>query len=166
MNSGTTDAGTQRVIIASDQDRIPTRAGLQIGSTDVDDANPVPVEIVDGSPYTPTFTTALSSAVDAASSASTFYKLYGKIDTTAATDLYYIQILDAASKPADGAVTHLVAPIEVNHTNGTSTAFDLDLTGTARDGVSASNGVQVVVSTTEFTKTEAGSVMSVTALTE
>ena len=106
------------------------------------------------------FSTALEASRVASSGPAVFKQVFGKIDSTAATDVYYIQVIDASSLPADGAVTLLTAPIEVNHTNGTSTLFSFEVSY----GVQAENGIVVVASTTEFTKTIAGSVMSVNVL--
>jgi hypothetical protein len=110
--------------------------------------------------------TAISSSVDAVSidqstaleastvtkaSAGRIFGITGRIDTSAGTGAYYIQVLNHASLPADGAVTFLMAPIKKNHTNGTDTFFDIDLTGLG--GVYASTGIVVCLSYTEFTKT-------------
>jgi hypothetical protein len=105
--------------------------------------------------------TALEASSISKATKGKLYRFAGKIDTTAATDIYYIQLLNASSLPGDGAVTTLVAPLEVNHTNGTSTLFDFDL---GPRGVQASSGIVIVASTTEFTKTIAGNVMSATVL--
>jgi hypothetical protein len=35
------------------------------------------------------------------------------------TDIYYVQLLDSASLPGDGAVTHIISAIPVSHVNGT-----------------------------------------------
>lgn len=106
-----------------------------------------------------------SSTIEASSitkaSAGTIYKFTGKIDSTAATDVYYIQLINSATVPADGSVTMLMHPIEVNHTTGTSSFFDVDFTPM---GVFGSSGLVIVASTTEYTKTIAGLVMSMTAL--
>lgn len=95
-----------------------------------------------------------SAALEASSvikaSAGTLYKITGRIDSTASTDLYYLQIINAASVPANGSVTLLMAPILIDHTNGTNSFFDIDL---APYGVHGSTGLVLVASTTEFTKT-------------
>jgi len=106
------------------------------------------------------FSTALESSRIASSGPAVFKQVFGKIDTSAATDIYYIQVIDASSVPGDGAVTFVTAPLEVNHTTGTSTLFSFEVA----NGVEASTGIVLVASTTEFTKTIAGSVMSINVL--
>jgi len=86
---------------------------------------------------------------------------FGRIDSTAATGDYYVQFMDAAAVPADGTVTFLCAPIRISHTIGTSSTVDLDL---KREYVYAATGISWCISTTEFTKTVAGAVASMTVL--
>lgn len=107
----------------------------------------------------------LSAALEASSIAkATFGRLYrtmGRLDATAATATFYIQFLDSATLPADGAVTHIMAPIKFVHTNGTDQTWDIDL-GTL--GVPFNSGCVVVLSSTEFTKTIGGAFTSSTNL--
>ena len=100
---------------------------------------------------------------DSASKASAGYLVtaFGRIDSTAATDDYYVQFYDSATVPADGTVTFLLAPIRIAHTTGTSSTVDLDL---KREYIYASAGISWAISTTEFTKTVAGDVASMTVL--
>lgn len=102
----------------------------------------------------------VSSALEASSvakaSAGNFYHSFGVIDATAPTGMYYVQFLDAASPPSDGAVTHLISPIPVNHTNGIDSSYEA---GPFLFGVAAANGIVKVLSTTLVTKTIAGSYM-------
>jgi len=88
------------------------------------------------------------------------YEVFGRIDSTASSDDYYLQLVNAASLPGDGAVTFLAAPIKVAHTTGTDTTVDV---GFGEHGIAASTGAVWVISTTEFTKTIAGAVASLTA---
>jgi hypothetical protein len=88
----------------------------------------------------------------------TMRKAEFRLDATAPTNTYYLQILNAGSLPADGAVTHLLAPRKIVHTNGTddnNIIFDCTDNGTA-----ASAGVVWCLSTTEFTKTLSGAYVS------
>ncbi len=78
-----------------------------------------------------------------------------RVDSTLASGTYYVQILNHASLPADGAVTHLIAPVKVIHTVG----FD-DFIEDRFPDVSAGTGVVVCLSTTEFTKTIGGAYLS------
>lgn len=109
-------------------------------------------------PATTGFSVDQSAALEASSetkaSAGRLYKVFGRIDSTLASGTYYIQLLDAAALPADGAVTHLVTPIKIIHVAGTDSFFELDLTGNnSYSGVAATNGIVIVSSSTEFTKT-------------
>lgn len=83
-------------------------------------------------------------------SAGVFYGGIYRVDSALANGTYYIQFLNASSLPADGAVTQLINPIKVAHTSGTDDLYDLDLSLT---GITASTGIVVALSTTEFTLT-------------
>ena len=112
-------------------------------------------------------TYAWSTDVSAALEASTVTKASAgvlrsatvRIDSTGATDDYYIQFLNAASLPADGVVTFLVLPFKVQHITGTDSIFSFDFTS---EGIFASTGIVMCASTTEFTKTIAGAILSST----
>lgn len=82
-----------------------------------------------------------------------------RIDSTAATGDYYILFIDADAVPANGAVTLLVAPFKIKHTNGTDSVYALDF---GRSGIPSTNGLVMAVSTTEFVLTIAGNVSSST----
>lgn len=82
-----------------------------------------------------------------------------RIDSTAPSASYYIQFLNASSLPANGAVTHLIAPLKRIHANGTDDYFSVDFT---ESGLTASTGIVIVLSTTEFTKTISGAYLSMT----
>ena|SRR3990167_2008108 len=86
---------------------------------------------------------------------------FGRIDSTAATDDYYVQFMDSATVPSDGTVTFLTAPIKIAHVTGTDSTIDLDL---KREYIYAAAGISWCVSTSEFTKTVAGDVASLTVL--
>lgn len=88
------------------------------------------------------------------------FSLSGYIDSTAATDEYYVMCLNGATVPADGAVTNLVLPYSVRHTNGTTTSFEVPLPYPITGGA----GLVWCISTTPFNKTVAGSVAAVMAL--
>ena len=98
----------------------------------------------------------ISAALENSSVASAvkayFAGFSGRVDSTAATNTYYLQILNASSLPADGAVTFVVHPEKVVHTNGTDSLVDIDLTG--NHGMRyAGTGLVWCLSSTEFTKT-------------
>ena len=96
------------------------------------------------------FTEALATHLTVVQEGALFCKLTGRIDSTADSDNYYIQIINENELPNNGAVTFLMAPLKVAHVNGIDSTFDIDL---APEYVKAKNGIFVVVSTTEFTKT-------------
>lgn len=85
----------------------------------------------------------------------------GRINSTHATGTYYWHIWNASALPADGAVAFLWTPLKLNHTNGTDTNFSIDFTA---NGIFASVGIVMGLSTTEFTKTISGAFTSSTAL--
>lgn len=103
--------------------------------------------------------TALEASSISKAAAGVVRAVDGRIDSTAATGTYYIQLLNSATLPADGAVTTLVAPKKIQHTTGTDTNFSIDCT---MNGVYASAGIVIVLSTTEYTKTIGGAYMSST----
>lgn len=81
-----------------------------------------------------------------------------RIDSTAPSATYYVQILNSATVPVDGAVTHLIAPIKVIHTVG----FDDYVLVPWHQAASASAGIAYCLSSTEFTKTLSGAYLSAT----
>lgn len=85
----------------------------------------------------------------------------GRLDSTLATGTYYVQFLNAASLPADGAVTTLTAPTKVSHVTGSDTPVVVDFT---MNGVYASSGIVWCISSTEYTKTIGGAYVSGTML--
>lgn len=104
---------------------------------------------------------ALAKSLEIAAASAMLCKVTGRIDSTGASDDYYIQLISAASLPADGTVTLLMAPVKLTHTNGVDTTFDIDF---SPDYIKSKDGIYVVASTTEFTKTIVTSdVMSCTA---
>ena len=80
--------------------------------------------------------------------------VYVRIDASYATDDLWIFVMNAASLPADGAVTHLCAPVKIQHVTGTDSARSIEF---GDEGRYASTGLVVCVSTTEFSKTLIGS---------
>lgn len=116
--------------------------------------------------YSVDASTALEASSVSKASAGIVCKFYGRIDSTAATATYYVQLMNASSLPANGAVTFLVTPIKIQHNTGTDSYFDIDLTGDdANSCVTASTGIVWDLSSTEFTKTiSASNVVSATVL--
>lgn len=108
-----------------------------------------------------------SAALEASSvtkaSAGNLYWVSGRIDSTAPTATYYYQILSAASLPADGAVTFLVAPIKLQHVTGTDTPIIIGEPNNAVTPIAGSaTGLVECLSSTEFTKTISGAYLSTT----
>lgn len=107
----------------------------------------------------------LSAALEASTvtkaTAGLLRQITGRIDSSAGTATYYLQVYNASSLPADGAVTFLITPIKIAHTTGTNTNFTVDLT---MNGVYASTGIVVALSSTEFTKTITGALISTLVL--
>lgn len=100
------------------------------------------------------FSTALEKSRAVSADPATVKAVYVRIDASYATDDLWIHVLNAASLPADGAVTHLCAPVKIQHTTGTDSVRILEF---GDEGRYASTGLVVCVSTTEFTKTLIGS---------
>lgn len=84
-----------------------------------------------------------------------------RLDSTAPSGTYYLQTMNSATLPADGAVTLLVAPTKIVHVSGVDDAINLDFT---MNGIYASAGIVTVLSSTEFTKTISGAYLSGTNL--
>lgn len=104
---------------------------------------------------------ALEASTVTKATAGVLRSVVGRVDSTHATATYYWQVYNAASLPADGAVTLLRAPVKIVHTNGTDTNFSIDCTD---NGIFASTGIVMALSTTEFTKTISGAFTSTNVL--
>jgi hypothetical protein len=139
-----------------------TEASSSAGQTAVVVVNADGTDVgVDSAPYSVDRSGALEASTISKASTGRVYKVSGRIDQSAASDEYFIQLLDSASLPADGAVVTLIAPVLVDHVTGTHSYFDIDL---APSGVASTAGIVLTVSTTEFTKTIAGSILATTVL--
>lgn len=106
--------------------------------------------------------TDISAALEASSvtkaAAGRLYGMRGYVDSTAASDTYYILFMNATSLPSDGAVSLLVSGVPIVHTTGTDTPFTIDFTPIG--GIYASTGIVSCLSTTALTKTIAGSYLN------
>lgn len=113
------------------------------------------------------FASVSSSALEAShvirSTAGKVFKIAGRLDSTAPSATYYVQLFNAASLPADATVTTATfpAPIKIVHLSGTDDIFDFDF---APAGLWCSTGCVVVLSSTEFTKTISSAYLSITTL--
>lgn len=107
----------------------------------------------------------VSSALEASkivkASAGNLKRTFGVIDKSAPSGMYYVLHLDSATLTADGAVTHLITPIPVSHTNGVDSSFDTDEFDYQ---VNAANGIVRVLSSTMVTKTITPAYMFATTL--
>lgn len=110
------------------------------------------------------FTTALAASLVIKATPGTLGYISGRIDSTAATATYYLQLWNLAALPADAtAVTNVNSlgnPLKIVHTLGVDDLFQYL---TPDGGVDASAGIVLGVSSTEFTKTASGAFMSATA---
>lgn len=138
-----------------------SQASTAVVSVDIDDISLASSD--NDNAYAKDVSTELESSSVSKSSGGNFYKATGRIDATAPTDDYYFQLVDSASVPSDGSVTFLLNPVKLGHVTGTDTYFDVDA---APSGIPAGSGIAWVLSTTEFTKTEAGDHATVTCLTK
>lgn len=89
------------------------------------------------------------------------YAVSGRIDSTAPSATYFLQFLNSASLPSDGAVTMLRGARKYVHATGTDTQIDIDMS--RYNGVYGSAGLVLCLSSTEFTKTISGAYLSMTA---
>lgn len=131
----------------------------------------LPVSIVAGgggsvsiAPWSHALTTALAASLLVKAGAGTLGYISGRIDSSAPSGNYYIQVWNLAALPADATavsnVNSLAAPLKIQFTTGIDQYFQFQ---TPTGGETASAGIVVGISTTEFTKTAAGNLMSATA---
>lgn len=98
--------------------------------------------------------TALEKSHVISADPATIRSVYVRVDASYATDDLWVQVYNATSLPADGAVTNLCTPVKIQHVTGTDSTRILDF---GAEGRFASTGLVIAVSTTEFTKTLIGS---------
>ncbi len=103
------------------------------------------------------FNTALVKSLVVKASAGVVRSVTARVDSTATTGTYYLQLWNLTAAPSDStAVTtgnSLMAPFKVQHVSGTDDYITLDFA----DGVYAATGIVLEMSTTEFTATLVGS---------
>lgn len=119
------------------------------------------------------FSTALASKLIVRTTPGIFYKASGKLHSTLATGSYFIHLWNLTDVPIDttaiSATNCIMGPIEVIHTTGTTSKFDIDACNgktNDRNGIPFITALTIGLSTTEFTQTAGTSVLSVTALVE
>jgi|TARA_R100000049_G_C1928916_1_gene73018 hypothetical protein len=104
-------------------------------------------------------TSALATSLEVSSEGALLCRGYGRIDSTAASDDYYIQFVNSSSLPVDGvsvaagSLTFIATPFKLTHTNGVDTTFSFDF---GPEYVKSKDGIYLVPSTTEFSKTIIG----------
>lgn len=115
------------------------------------------------------FSTALGFNFVAKAAPGRLYAVTVQIDGTAGSDDYYVQFWNATAAPADAvavtAANSLAAPFRIDHTTGTASTRTFDF-GSPDVGLEFEIGCVVGISTTQFTKTAAGSVAAITAVRE
>jgi len=77
------------------------------------------------------------------------------IDTAAASDEYFLHILDATAIPIDGPVTLKAKPKSVNHTAGVQSEIKIEF---ANPGIVCSDGIVAYLSTSQIVKAITGNV--------
>ena len=100
--------------------------------------------------------TALEASRIIKASAGTLRALTVRLDSTAGSATFYVQLYNSATLPADGAAR--LAGMKVVHTSGTDDRLVFDF---AEHGIRFSAGIVVALSTTPFTKTIAGAFLDV-----
>lgn len=93
---------------------------------------------------------ALESNTVSSSSPCNWHKTRGLIDASAPSATYYWLTMDAASLPADGAVTLLCTAQKIVHVTGTDSFFEID---NGVNCIPAATGLVSCLSSTQFTKT-------------
>jgi hypothetical protein len=110
------------------------------------------------------FTTALADSLVVIDAECIILGGAGRLDSTAPTGTYYVQLWKLAAAPANGtAVTAangaIMAPLKIQHSSGADDYFDFEFP----DGGVLGDGFTVTLSSTEFTKSASpGSYMSAT----
>lgn len=114
-------------------------------------------------PWLNTFSTALANDFTVLASPGTIRSITVRLDATAPSATYYLQVWDAAAVPANGTAVilsnSLLAPEKFVHVLGVDQTVRIDYNEL---GVEFDNGAILVLSSTEFTKTAvAGAYLSV-----
>lgn len=111
------------------------------------------------------YSVAQSSALEAShvvkANAGNLRSLSVRLDSTAPNGTYYVQIINAAALPSNGAVAMLYTPTKKIHTSGVDDVIGIDFTA---NGIHAITGIVVALSSTEFTLTVGSAYLSIGAL--
>ena len=99
--------------------------------------------------------TALAASFVAKASPGTLYGAVLKLDATAPTATYYLQLINITARPANGAVALLPSGCQaIAHVNGIDD--EIDFSAIIGTGIVASIGVVIALSTTAATLTISG----------
>lgn len=125
--------------------------GVYVVKIDHDPTHPIPVLPV-GPSAPPAGSLTLAAAVLIRSASGCVQRLTGRIDATAPSGTYFVQLHDCATVGGISTATLLPIPGKVSTLYGTDSVFDfsIDLP------ISVANGCVVALSTTEATYTAAG----------
>lgn len=94
-------------------------------------------------------TTALSKSLEVSTRSALLGKGWGRIDSSAPSDDYWVMFMSNSSLPNDGEGTVLITLQKQTHTNGVNSTFEFDF---SPDYIKSTDGLFVVLSTDEFEK--------------
>lgn len=94
-------------------------------------------------------TTALAKHLEVSTTSALLAKGWGRIDSTAPSDDYWVMFMSNSSLPSDGAGTVLITLQKQTHITGTDSTFSFDF---SPDYIKSTDGLFVVLSTDEFQK--------------
>jgi len=147
-------------LIASDE----MAALTNIYATGVASVASLAILAANGAAWTRSLTAALSFNFIAKAMGGRFRSAAGRLDATAPTGTYYIQVWDLAAPPADSTAVSssnsLAAPMKIQHSNGAEDYWEIEVPD---PGLTATNGIVIGLSSTEFTKTATAAYLSATA---
>jgi hypothetical protein len=105
---------------------------------------------------------ALEAAAVIKAGAGTAFTVLGRVDSTAVSATYYVQLVNRTAAGAEGvyAAGELLSVLKVIHILGTDDDFDFKI---SIGGIVASVGIVCLISSTEFTKTISGASLNVYA---
>lgn len=150
-NASTTSSTTDTISY-----KIRLSAASVVGDLNIET---VAVSSTNADAYSKDSSVALEASSVSKATSGNFFKAVVRLDRSLGSGLYYFQLLDAATVPADGSVTFLMIPVKIAHVTGTDSYVDIDA---APGGLPAATGIVWCVSSTEFTKTVIGNFASVT----
>jgi hypothetical protein len=127
----------------------PQNVNLTIGGSDVAAANAIPTA---AAKETATTSASLAAAQVLKSAAGILYEASCELDPSAPSGTYYVLVVDAATQPANGAVT-LLRAVAVDHQQGIR---DYVRIRAEQGGIAVTVGATVCLSSSRPTLTAAG----------